>query len=49
MLNGHTYTNLVKYFWVMIEVIDQYEAHREIRFKHKESEANKGKSRQDWV
>ena len=47
MLNGTTYTNLVKYFWVRVEVFNQYEVDKELRLKKEESVKNKGKTRQE--
>jgi len=44
MLNGTTYSNLVKYLWVRVEIFDQYEADKELRLKQEESEKNKGKT-----
>jgi len=43
MLNGPTHMNPVKFLWVRVEVVDQFEPQKELRLKHEESEANKGK------
>jgi len=47
MLNGPTYTNLVKDLWVRVEVFNKYEVDKEFQLKQSVSEEKKGMTRHE--
>jgi len=49
MLNGPTYENLVKYFWVRVEIYDMNAAKREEGEKIAGDKSLEGKTREDMV